>query len=106
MLYNIMTCIGPPGGWNIGFMGGCSIAWLVLGFLFLLLMAIKRQTDDGVLQGTSFNVLAAGIAGLGAALVLVTLFGQPKWEFLGGIVGIAAGGFGIGLITGDGGGSE
>lgn len=107
MIYNIMTCAAPPGTWSTSILGGCSQAWLILGAIFILVMIMRRQTDDGILAGTNFSALGAGIVGLGAALILVTLFGAPKWEFLGGIVGIAAGGFGFALLgIGTGGGSE
>ena len=101
-----MTCSAPANTWSTAILGGCSQAWLVLGFLFILLMILRRQTDDGILAGTSFNVIGAGVLGLGAAIVLITLFGQPKWEFLGGIIGMAAGGFGLGLLGFGSGGGE
>jgi small-conductance mechanosensitive channel len=95
--YNLMTCQGGS-AWATGIFGGCSISWLILGALFLLIMILRRQTEEGILSGVSYNVFGAGIAGLGAAIVLTTLFGQPRWELLGGLVGIAVGGFCIGLI--------
>lgn len=105
VIYNLMTCVAPKGGaWSTGIMGGCSIAWLVLGLLFILIMALRRQCEDGILQGTGYNVFGAGILGLGTAIVLTTFFGVPKWEFLGGIAGIGLGGFGLGLIGLDSGG--
>jgi hypothetical protein len=99
IFYNIMTCQAPIHGvWKNGLMGSCSQAWLVLGLLFILVMVLKRQCEDGILQGTGFNVFGAGGLGLIAAIVLTTLFGQPRWEFIGGIAGIILGGFGLGLI--------
>jgi small-conductance mechanosensitive channel len=92
-----MTCKGGD-AWGTGIMGGCSIAWLILAALFILIMVLRRQTDDGILQGVQYNVLGAGIFGLGAAVVLATIFGQPRWELLAGLIGIGVGGFCIGLI--------
>ena len=105
MVYNIMTCQGGP-AWSTGLMGGCSISWLVVGFIFLLVMVIRRQADDGVLAGTNYSAIGAGIIGLGAAITLITLFGAPKWGFLGGIIGIALGGFGGAFLGFGGGGGE
>ena len=104
-IFNLMTCSAPPHTWSTSLMGGCSQAWLVLGLLFLLVMILRRQTDDGIMAGVSYNVFGAGILGLGVAIVLATLFGQARWEFLG-LVGIAIGGFGLGLIGIGEGGSE
>jgi small-conductance mechanosensitive channel len=95
--YNILSCQGGP-AWATGIMGGCSISWLILGALFILIMILRRQTEDGILQGVPYNVFGAGVAGLGAAIVLTTIFGQPRWELLAGLAGIGIGGFGLGFI--------
>ena len=95
-IYNIMTCKGPD--WSTAIMGGCSQAWLVLGLIFLLVMVMRRQTDDGILAGTNYSAIGAGVIGLGTAIALITFFGAPKWEFVGGIVGILIGGFGLGFL--------
>ena len=105
MLYNMMTCIGGP-AWRTGLMGGCSISWLILGFIFILGMVIRRQTDDGIMSGVNYSVIGALVLGLGAAITLITIFGAPKWGFLGGIVGLALGGFVAPFFGLGGGGSE
>lgn len=97
--YNLMSCSGGP-AWATGIMGGCSISWLIIALLFLLIMALKRQTEDGILAGVNYNVIGAGVLGIGSAIVLTTIFGQPRWELLGGLVGIGVGGFGLGFFTG------
>jgi len=106
----MMTCAAPAhGAWGTGIMGGCSIAWLVLAAIFILGMVLRRQTEDGVLAGTGFNFIGAMIGGMVTCIVLITLFGAPKWGFIGGIAGLALGGFGLGLLglgDGDGGGAE
>lgn len=104
-IFNIMTCSSPPHTWGTGIMSGCSQAWLAIAFVFILVLILRRQSDDGILAGTSYNVIGAGVVGVGAAILLITFFGAAKWAILGGLGGIALGGFGLGLlgIGGDGG---
>jgi hypothetical protein len=70
----------------------------VLWALAILVMVLRRQTEDGVMQGLPFNFIGACIVGGLAAVILVTLTGQPRWELVAGLGGIAFGGFGLGLI--------
>ena len=105
MLYSIMTCSSPPHTWGSGLMSGCSIAWLSLALLLLIILMIRRQTDDGILAGTPFFFPGALVGGMGIALILITLFGEARWGLLGGLGGMILGGFGLEFI-GLGGGSE
>ena len=69
----------------------------------MILLILRRQTSDGVLSGTSFNFIGSAVAGVIATITLITIFGAAKWGFLGGLAGIALGGFGLGLLgLGDG----
>ena len=100
IFFNLMTCSSPPNTWGTGIMSGCSQSWLILMVIFLLVMILRRQTEDGFLSGVGFNVIGAGVLGIGAAIVLTTLFGQPRWELLAGLVGVGIGGFGLALFGG------
>jgi len=102
--FNLMTCAGWK---NAAIFGGCSQAWLIVGAIFILGMIMKRQTDDGILAGTSYNWLAGMALGIIACILLITFFGEARWGMLGGIVGLALGGFGAAFIgLGDGSGGE
>jgi len=100
-IYNLMTCSGT---WSTKILGGCSQGWLVLAFIFLLAMIIRKQTDDGALSGVPYNVIGGVGGGLLTAIIIITFTGAAKWGFLGGIGGIIVGGFLLGIIFGDGGG--
>ncbi len=105
MVYNLMTCEGSS--WTMSILGGCSMAWLCIAILFFLTIILRRQCDDGILAGQSFNFIGALIGGLGVAVLLITLTGSARWALLAGIAGIAAGGFLVGMfIGGESGGSE
>lgn len=93
-MYNIMTCEG----FGFDFLGDCTMAWASLAITFFLALILRRQCNDGVFAGTSFNFLGALILGLGANLILITLLGQPRWSLLAGIGGVVVGGLVIGKI--------
>jgi len=97
-MYNLMTCE------NLGtsILGGCTFAWLSLLLIFLLALVFRRQSEDGIFTGISYNFIAALILGLGSVIILLTLLGEPRWALLGGIVGIIIGGFGIGYLSNSG----
>ena len=102
-LFNPMSC----SGWvSTSLMGGCSQTWLVFAFLTIIVMVMRRQTDDGILAGVPFFFPGAIV---GAALgwgILVMLTGMAKWALLAGLGGLALGGFVLGYIGIGGGGSE
>ena len=95
-MYNIMDCSGFE-KFGKGIMGdsACNTTWsgdlLVLAVIFFLPFLIRKQCSDGVLAGTGFNHWVGLIAGLGGAILLITLTGQPKWALLGGLGGVACG---------------
>ena len=99
-MYNMMTCVG--GDWTFSVLGGCSLAWFSLAIIFFLALICRRQCEDGILTGTGFNIIGAFIGGLGVNVVLTTLTGSARWSLLGGLAGIAIGGFIVGMITGGG----
>lgn len=94
-----MTCEGW-GAAGFSLLGACSMAWIVIAILVFLALIARRQAEDGILAGMGYNIFGAMGVGLGAAIVIITLFGNSVWALIFGVVGIAAGGFGIGLITG------
>jgi hypothetical protein len=98
--YNIMSCHGPD--WTMSVLGGCSMAWFSFAIIFFLCLIAKRQAEDGFLSGIGFNLIGAFVGGLGANIVLTTLFGSARWSLLGGLLGLIVGGMGIGLLTGGG----
>ena len=98
-LYNLMTCQGPT--WSLkDILGGCSVAWIGVVITLFLAAVLRKQTDDGVLSGTGYNAIGAFALGVGLNILVVSLTGEARWGLLAGLVGIAAGGFGLGLITG------
>ncbi len=97
MVYNLMTCQGFV---NQGFLGDCSISWLILAVLVFVILIVRRQCDDGVLSGINFNFIGACAFGLGACLIVITFFGSPRWAILAGLIGIGIGGYVGGLILG------
>ena len=101
MVYNMMTCQG--GDWTFAVLGGCSMAWIAFAFLVFVILIARRQADDGFLAGMGFSFIGAIVGGLGANVVLTTLFGSARWSLLGGLLGVIVGGFVLGMFFGDGG---
>ena len=97
MVYNMMTCSG--GNWTTAFMGDCTMAWLSFAIIIFLAMILRRQCTDGILAGTKFNIIGAFIGGAGVHIILTALFGAARWSLLGGLAGLAAGGFLLGFIS-------
>lgn len=92
-----MTCEGT--NWVAGaFLGDCSMSWLTLVIVVFIALILRRQAEDGFLSGMGFNVVGALGVGLGLDILLVTLFGSPRWALLAGIAGVAIGGFLLGMI--------
>jgi len=93
----MMTCQGwGTSGFTI--LGECSLAWIGFVIIFFLCMVLKRQTNDGILSGTNFNVPGAFILGLGANVIITAITGSVRWSFLAGLAGVAVGGFIIGIF--------
>lgn len=91
-----MTCQGP--GWDMGqILGGCSISWFSLVIILFLGLILRRQCEDGFLAGTGFNLVGALALGLGSAIVVISLTGNARWALVIGVVGLALGGYLLGL---------
>jgi hypothetical protein len=91
-MYNIMTCEG----WATSM--PCSLAWFSLALLFMLILVLRRQCDDGIFSGVGFEHIGAMVGGLGVTILIITFTGSIRWAFLGGIIGLAIGGFVLGGI--------
>lgn len=99
-IYNIMSCEG----FDTGILGGCSMAWFSVAITFFLAMVLRRQSED--LLGMQFNLPGALGAGLGLNILITTLTGSVRWSLLAGILGVAIGGFVLGLFFEGGGGGD
>lgn len=96
MVYNLMTCEG----FGTSILGGCSMAWITIAILVFIGLIVKKQYEDGILSGLNFNFIGSAFLGLGSAIVILYLFGEARWAFLAGILGIGIGGYVGGLILG------
>jgi len=102
-MYNLMSCSGWTNG--LSFLGPCSLSWLSIAFVVFLCLILRRQCEDGVLSGMGFNIIGSFIGGLGGSLLVITVFGSARWSLLIGVLGIAIGGFVVGMVydtTGEG----
>jgi len=97
-MYNMMTCSGP--GWSMSVLGDCSLAWISFAIVLFLAMIVRRQCVDGFLAGTDFNLIGSFVGGLGLNVLLIALTGSARWALLGGIAGMAVGGYVLGLFGG------
>jgi hypothetical protein len=96
VVYNIMTCQ------NLGmtFLGGCTMAWIVLAVLFLLALILSRQiTEYNIMP---FNRAGAIVGALLPTILFITFTGNTRLAFLIGLVGIFALGYLFTLFLGEG----
>ena len=98
-----MTCNGW-GESGTSFLGDCAMSWLALVVVVFLGLVLRRQCDDGIFAGMGYNFIGSMVGGVGTSLVVITFFGSTKWALMLGLLGLAVGGFGIGLIFDSGGG--
>jgi len=83
-------------GFDTGFFGGYSMAFLGLVIIVFIIMFVRRWIGEEA--GIPFNTLFASIgAGFGWFLV-TSLTCSSKWGFVAGIVGMILGGFIIGYF--------
>ena len=94
-IYNLMTTEGFGSGFQISWIA----SWIGLLVTFYLAFILRKQCSDGFLAGTNYNWIAALICGLVVNILIITFTGQPAWALLGGIAGIALGGFVVGMIA-------
>ena len=87
-------------GFGLGFMGGLSMAWLGAVILFFIIGFIRKWIGEEM--NVPFEFLYSIILGMLAYFIIIGFTGSFKWAELSGIIGAAAGGFGIPYITGGG----
>lgn len=92
-LHNLMTCENFT---PTGFMGGCSIAWLAAVVIVFVIMIARKQIQENL--GYSFHLIGSIVGGFIPFLVIITIFGSPKWSLLAGILGALIGGLAAGTI--------
>lgn len=95
-MYNLLS----GAGFDKGFFSNWSMCWLFIGLIFILCTILKKQAEDGFLEGMGFNYPACIGLGIGSAFIAATITGSPKWTLAIGIIGILAGGPGIGWFAG------
>ena len=93
MVTNLMSCQGFE---SPGFMGDCSLAWLVIAVLVFLVLIERKQIGETL--GLGYNIFAGFGGALLPALIIVTFFGSAKWALLGGIIGSLLGGILVGQV--------
>jgi len=93
-IYNLMTMENFGSGFQPTWIG----CWLALVIVVYLGFILRRQCADGFLAGTNYNVIGALVVGLALAVLLATFTGNPIWALLGGIGGLALGGFVVGMF--------
>lgn len=92
MVYNILT----GAGFDKSAFGSWSLAMLVIPVLFFVVVFANKYLED-----YNWNKLGAFVVAFLGYLVLITLTGAAKWGLAGGIIGMIAGGFVIGLFYGE-----
>jgi len=100
--FDFMTCSGfQIYGDNVG-TSSCNMAWTmcVIAFMLVVFLAliVNRQAKDGVLSGMGYNVVGAIALGVILFYITTSIWGDARFSLIGGILGIAIGGFGLGLI--------
>lgn len=95
---NIMT----GAGFDLGFMGGLSMAWVGMVILFFLVIFSRKWLGEEM--GVGFNTIAAFVGGYLPYLIVISITCSYKWALGAGIVGFVIGGFLLGqfMDSGDG----
>jgi len=98
-MYNLFT----GSGFDTGFMGEWSLAWLSLVILFFIIAIANKWITE---FGYGFNALMAYAVSFIGFFIVISITGSTKWSFLTGIIGVIVGGFLVGYFwdTSDGGG--
>jgi len=86
-------------GWTeSGFMGPCSVSWLVLAILVFVVLISRKQIGENL--GYTYNLIGGFVGVIVPFLIIITIFGTYKWAFLAGLVGSFIGGLFGGSIFG------
>jgi len=94
MAFNIMSC----SGFDTGFLGGCSKAWIGMVILFFVIAIARKWGGEEV--GVDFNFFIALAGGFIPYLVLITIFGSFKIALVAGLVIGLLCGYGAGQFIG------
>ena len=95
--YNMLTC----DGFDLGFMGGCGMAWMGAVILFFIVALTRKWLGEEM--DIPFSFIFSITLGLLAYFIVVGLTGSFKWGELAGIIAAGIGGFGMPYFTGEGG---
>lgn len=94
---NIMT----GSGFDLGLLGGFSMAWIGLVFLIFIIIFARRYIGEEA--GVPFNPLFAFVAGIISYGIAITFTCEPKWALLAGLIGGGLGAYFGGALVGEGG---
>ena len=91
-----MSC----GGFGTSFMGGCSMAWVGIAMIFLIIAFAKKWLFEEALS-QDFNLIIGEAAGLILYIIIISFTGAMKWSLLAGlVVGLLGGYFGSSMTGG------
>lgn len=94
-LHNMMSCDGFTT--DIG--GGCTMAWVGMVILFFIIALVRKWIGEEM--GIGFNFWAGIVGGYGAYIIIISIFGSMTWALIAGVIGMAIGGFLLGIFMGD-----
>ena len=89
---NLLTAVG----FDSGFMGSYSMAWLGLVILVFIIMFARKWISEEA--GLPFNWIFASIGAGLAYLITISISCSFKWAFLIGFLGLVILGFGAGYF--------
>jgi len=87
-------------GFDLGFMGGLSTAWLGAVILFFIAAFCRKYLGEEM--DIPFNFYIALTVGFLAYFIAVAFTGSFKWGLGLGLIGMAIGGFGAPYFMGEG----
>lgn len=100
--YDFFTCSGFQVYGDITKSAQCNFAWTLcvaaMMITIFLALIINRQCKDGILSGQRYNVVGAIALGFIGFYLFTSIWGQARLSLVGGILGIALGGFGLGYF--------
>ncbi|MFI5405076.1 MAG: hypothetical protein ACHQ1D_01040 [Nitrososphaerales archaeon] len=94
-IYNIMT----GNNFSTEIFGSYSMAWL--GMVVLFFMVVFSRKWIGEAMDLPFSTIGAFVGAYLPYLIIITIWGSPKFSLLGGIIGFIVGAFLLGGLFGD-----
>jgi len=90
-------------GFDLGFMGGLSMAWVGMVILFFIIIFTRKWIGEEM--GIGFSMIGAMVGAYIPYLIVISITCSYKWALGAGIIGFAIGGFLLGqFFDGSGGG--